>query len=179
MTGEWLAWCQACPVPEIANVFHRASIPFFQVTGMLEDDPVAGRRSRTGLTAATSGPCDGAQPPRGHGPLLWRHARCLFGPDPQCATFGGHIEIVEVDELAALRGMTVSARSLAKRVAHFQEVFDVQPDCAHEELERAARTSVALDRLVEEHDLGLAGLLLQGTGNPDNEDAISSIILGN
>src|SRR5574340_563749 len=20
MTGEWLAWCQACPVPEIANV---------------------------------------------------------------------------------------------------------------------------------------------------------------
>ena len=23
MTGEWLSWCQACPVPEIANVFRR------------------------------------------------------------------------------------------------------------------------------------------------------------
>ena len=33
MTGEWLAWCQACPVPEIANVFRRCNIPFFQITG--------------------------------------------------------------------------------------------------------------------------------------------------
>src|SRR4051794_1241280 len=41
MTGEWLAWCQACPVPEIANVFQRCGIPFFQVTGMLREDPVA------------------------------------------------------------------------------------------------------------------------------------------
>src|SRR5437016_11580519 len=31
MTGEWLAYCQACPVPEIANVFRRCRIPFFQV----------------------------------------------------------------------------------------------------------------------------------------------------
>ena len=41
MTGEWLAYCQACPVPEIANVFNRCKIPFFQVTGTLENDPVA------------------------------------------------------------------------------------------------------------------------------------------
>jgi L-arabinose isomerase len=33
MTGEWLAFCQACPAPEIANVFSRCRIPFFQVTG--------------------------------------------------------------------------------------------------------------------------------------------------
>jgi len=39
MTGEWLAYCSACPVPEIASVFNRARIPFHQVTGMLEDDP--------------------------------------------------------------------------------------------------------------------------------------------
>src|SRR5690348_7883123 len=31
MTGEWLAFCQSCPVPEIANVFQRCRIPFFQV----------------------------------------------------------------------------------------------------------------------------------------------------
>src|SRR4051794_21220211 len=41
MTGEWLAHCQACPVPEIANVLQRCRIPFFQVTGMLEDDAKA------------------------------------------------------------------------------------------------------------------------------------------
>ena len=37
MTGEWLAHCAACPVPEIANVFKRAGVPFHQVTGMLDD----------------------------------------------------------------------------------------------------------------------------------------------
>ena len=40
MTGDWLAYCSACPVPEIANVFQRAGIRFHQVTGILEDDPV-------------------------------------------------------------------------------------------------------------------------------------------
>src|SRR5262245_63414315 len=39
MTGEWLAHCAACPVPEIANVFNRAKIKFHQVTGMLHNDP--------------------------------------------------------------------------------------------------------------------------------------------
>ena len=46
MTGEWLAHCAACPVPEIANVFRRARIPFHQVLGTLEDDPAVLERSR-------------------------------------------------------------------------------------------------------------------------------------
>ena len=41
MTGEWLAHCNACPVPEIANVFRRARIDFHQVTGRLHGDPHA------------------------------------------------------------------------------------------------------------------------------------------
>src|ERR1700689_4587161 len=35
MTGEWLAFCSACPMPEIASLFARADIPFQQVTGVL------------------------------------------------------------------------------------------------------------------------------------------------
>ena len=52
MTGEWLAYCQACPVPEIANVFKRSRIPFFQVTGMLEDDPAAWKEIEGWIDAA-------------------------------------------------------------------------------------------------------------------------------
>jgi L-arabinose isomerase len=63
-------------------------------------------------------------------------------------------------------------------VADFRDRFDVQPDCPQEELERAARTSVALDRLVEIHKLGSLAYYYQGTGNAENEDVISSIILG-
>jgi len=39
MTGEWLAWCSTCVVPEIANVMRRAGAAVHQVTGVLEDDP--------------------------------------------------------------------------------------------------------------------------------------------
>ena len=38
MTGEWLAHCQACSVPEIANVFRRCGIEFHQVTGTLDSE---------------------------------------------------------------------------------------------------------------------------------------------
>jgi L-arabinose isomerase len=96
----------------------------------------------------------------------------------QCVTFGGHMEIVEVDELAALR-REVTAGQIAGRVKEFHEKFDVGSDCAPNELERAARTSVALDRLVKEHDLGSLAYYYMGTGNAENEEAISSIILGN
>src|ERR1035437_10381830 len=96
----------------------------------------------------------------------------------QCAYFGGHIEIVEVDELAALRGK-VSEDEVKGRVKKFREVFDVQPDCPEEELARAARTSVAMDQLAEHHKLGSLAYYYMGAGNAANEDAISSIILGN
>ena len=34
-TGEWLAHCGACPVPEVANAFNRAGIKYRQVNGLL------------------------------------------------------------------------------------------------------------------------------------------------
>jgi len=38
MTGEWLAHCSACSVPEIASVFRRAHVDFHQITGLLDGD---------------------------------------------------------------------------------------------------------------------------------------------
>ncbi len=178
MTGDWLAYCAACPVPEIANVFNRAGIDFHQVTGMLHDDPICWNEVDAWMEAARVA----------H--TMFHNRLGLMGhyyggmldiasdTTLQCATFGGHLEIVEVDELAALR-REVSAKQIKERVAKFKKVFAVQPDCSQAELERAARTSVALDRLVKEHDLGSLAYFYSGTGNAENEDAISSIILGN
>ncbi|MGP8245378.1 MAG: arabinose isomerase [Bryobacteraceae bacterium] len=177
MTGEWLAWCQACPVPEIANVFRRCQIPFFQVTGMLEDDPAAWNEIGEWTDAALVGHTmeHNRLGVMGHyyGGMLDVYSDLTL----QCATFGGHIEILEVDELAALRA-EVSALEMERRVTHFLEAFDVQPDCSREELERAARTSVALDRLVDRHRLGSMAYYYSGSGNPANQDAVSSMILG-
>jgi L-arabinose isomerase len=94
-----------------------------------------------------------------------------------CASFGGHIELLEVDELSALR-RSVSGQEIAERVQQFHDRFDVQADCEASELQRAARTSVALDRLVEIHNLGSLAYYYKGSGNPENEDTVSSIILG-
>lgn len=177
MTGEWLAWCQACPVPEIANVFRRCNIPFFQITGMLDGDDQAWNEIGDWLDAARVAHVmeHNRLGVMGHyyGGMLDVYTDLTL----QLATFGGHVEIVEVDELAALRAK-VSTADVERRVAHFHDVFDIQPDCDPLELERAARTSVALDRLVEAHALGSLAYYYQGTGNPANEDAISSIILG-
>jgi len=78
-------------------------------------------------------------------------------------TFGSHIEMLEVDELSALRS-ECTEEEIAQRVRLFVEHFDVQADCAQAELERAARTSVALDRLVEKHDLQSLAYYYKGTG---------------
>jgi L-arabinose isomerase len=177
MTGEWLAWCGACPVPEIANVFKRCRIPFFQVTGMLNGDAAAWREIGEWVEAA-------------HVAYTMEHNRLgvmghYYGGmldiysdlTLQCGTFGGHIEILEVEELASLIE-TTGAAEVAERVDLFREVFDVQADCPVEELDRSARTSVALDKLVSKHGLGSLAYYYRGTGNPANENAISSIILG-
>ncbi len=63
MTGEWLAFCSACPVPEIANVFKRAGIAFHQVTGVLDEERtwaeieewLAAARVRAALSSARLG----------------------------------------------------------------------------------------------------------------------------
>jgi L-arabinose isomerase len=178
MTGDWLASCSACPVPEIANVFNRARIKFHEVTGMLGDDPPAWDEVDDWLDAARVA---GVMSHNRLGLMGHYYSGMLdiyTDVTRQCAYFGGHMEMLEVDELAELREK-VDDMEIAQRVQHFITTFDVQPDCSADELKRAARTSVALDRLIEKHDLGSMAYYYMGVGNVGNEDAISSIILGN
>jgi L-arabinose isomerase len=177
MTGEWLAHCQACPVPEIANVFQRCRIPFFQVTGMLDNDPQTWTEIGEWIAAARVAHVMEHNRLGVMGHYYEGMLDIYSDLTQQSAHFGGHVEIIEVEELAALRSH-VSEADVSSRVADFKSIFDVQTDCAEAELRRAARTSVALDRLVERHALGSFAYYYKGTGNPENEDVISSIILG-
>jgi L-arabinose isomerase len=178
MTGEWLAYCSACPVPEIANVFKRTGIRFHQVTGMLYNDDESWQEITGWVEAAKVAHI-----------MAYNRLGCMghyysgmldiySDLTQQYATFGGHIELLEVDELAALR-KEVTPAEIEQRVSLFYDTFDIQADCSKAELERAARTSVALDKLVSIYKLGSMAYYYKGTGNADNEDTISSIILGN
>jgi L-arabinose isomerase len=96
----------------------------------------------------------------------------------QYAHFGGHIELLEVEELVSF-SKTVTKEETALRLQLFSTVFDVQPDCSTDALEKAAITSVGLDKLVAHYKLGSLAYYYKGTGNIENEEAIASIILGN
>lgn len=178
MTGEWLAHCGACPVPEIANAFNRARIGFHQVTGVLTGEHAVWGEIGEWIDAARVA-------------HLMAHNRLgLMGHYYNgmldiytdvtriIAYFGGHIEILEVEELAALR-RTVTQESTQRKLQEFRESFDIQPDCEPAELERAARTAVALDELVATKDLGSMAYYHMGTGQDEHEDVMSSVILGN
>lgn len=178
MTAEWLAFCSACPVPEIANVFKRVGVKFHQITGVLDETDECWHEVKEWVEAA-----------RVANIMAYNRLGCMghyysgmldiySDLTQQYAHFGGHIELIEVDELAALR-KEVRKEQINKRVELFLSEFDVQQDCSQEELERAAKTSVALDILVAQYKLGSLAYYYKGTGNFDNEDAISSIILGN
>ncbi|OOQ58775.1 arabinose isomerase [Mucilaginibacter pedocola] len=178
MTGEWLAHCSACPVPEIANVFKRSGIPFYQITGMLENDPH--------VWAEVEEWIDAARVKR----TMYYNRLGVMGNyyngmldiytdlTLQCAVFGGHIEIVEVDELSGIRE-AVTDGQIAEKLEEINNRFDVQPDCSAEELERAAKTAVALDVMVAKYQLGSLAYYHRGAGNPANANTMSSVILGN
>ncbi|MBM4063539.1 MAG: arabinose isomerase, partial [Planctomycetes bacterium] len=175
--GEWLAHCNACPVPELANVFRRARIDFHQVTGQLHDDPVAWREV-DGWVAAARVAHTMAHNRLGllghyYGGMLDVYADLT----QHLAQFGGHVEILEVEELASRR-RAVTQAAVRARVAEFRREFEVGADCARAELEQSARTSVALDALVDAHALGSLACYHRGTGTPEHEDTMRSIILG-
>lgn len=178
MTGEWLAYCSACPVPEIASVFNRSGIPFYQVTGMLHDDPIVWKEVEDWISAAKVANImyhnNLGVMGNYYGGMLDIYSSFTL----HCAVLGGHIQIIEVDELSAIRQL-VTEQEIKDKLKVFTEAFDVQPDCSAFELERAARTSVALDRLANKYRLGSMAYYHKGTGNAENEDTMSSVILGN
>lgn len=178
MTGEWLAYCSACPVPEIANVFNRTGINFWQVTGMLDNDEHVKKEIAEWIAVARvmHTMANNRMGCMGHyySGMLDIYADLT----QQYKYFGGHIELIEFDELSAMR-KNVSDGQISERVKVFFEKFAIQPDCSHEELKRAARTSVALDELVRKYKLGSLAYYYKGEPGNENEDAVSSIILGN
>ncbi len=177
MTGTWLAYCAACPVPELANVFQRAGIRFRQVTGVLDDDPACWTEIEAWLTAAevTKQLAECRLGLMGH----YYNGMLDIATDllQVSAVFGTHVDIFEVDELSGVRAQ-VSEGDLLVKLGEFEQFFNVQTECAPAELERAARTSVALDRVVQAHRLDALAYYAMGSGSPPNEDTLSSIILG-
>lgn len=177
MTGEWLAYCSACSVPEIANVFKRSHIPFHQVTGILHDDRETWNEIEEWIDAANVVKIMVHNRMGVMGNYYSGMLDIYSNLTLQCVTFGGHVEVIELDELSKLCEQ-VDEGMIDSKINSFNETFEIDKDCPVEKLRVCARTASALDLLVLKYNLGSIAYYHKGTGIPANEETMQSIILG-
>lgn len=175
-TGAWLAYCGACPLPEMANTFMRCGIPFRSVSGYLEDER-AWVRIRQWIRAA------GVRGTLRHG----RHG--LMGHlypgmldvstdlTLVSANLGGHMEVVEFDDLR-VRVDAVTDAEVTDRIALVRDVFEVDPSVREADFIWAARVSVGLDRLAADFALDSLAYYHRGLDGEQHERLAAGMILG-
>ncbi|MFI5938362.1 STAS domain-containing protein [Actinoplanes sp. NPDC051494] len=175
-TGEWLAYCGQCPVPEIGNTFRRAGIPFRSVSGWLRQES-AWERIGQWIRAA-------------HVRAALRHARHgLMGHlypgmlDVSTdltllpATFGSHVEVLEFDDLR-VRVEKVTDTEVSDRMRLVREIFTLDGTVDENDFAWGAKVSVGLDRLVEDFDLDSLAYYHRGLDGEQHERLGAGMILG-
>ncbi|KMT64815.1 L-fucose/L-arabinose isomerase family protein [Catenovulum maritimum] len=175
MTGVWLEHCQSCSLPELACVFNRAGVDYHVVSGYMQEDYVW-QEINDWVDAAKV--AEGMRQNRvgilGH---YYNGMLDVYSDlTQQAAAFGNHFEILEMCELFDLR-QGVTAEEIAAKISQFHEKFDVSDECEQSELERAAQTSVALDKLIAKHKLCSMAYYYEGSG--EYENIVTSVIAGN
>ena len=177
MTGVWLEHCQACSVPEIASVFNRSGIQYDFVTGYLQDEE-AWRE----IEAWTESARVAATIRNNRLGILGHYYGGMLDVytdlTKQSAVFGTHIEMLEMCELKKYRDEVTDAEVQVK-IQEFNAAFDVAPECEPAEIERAACTSLALDMLVKNRNLGSMAYYYEGESGNDYENIVTSVIAGN
>lgn len=203
-TGEWLANCQACSVPEIACAFERCGIDFQTVTGLL------------GLTEQTPGAvADEVTAKYPQAISAWseieqwiaavnvrhalRHSRIGFlghtypGMLDMYSDFtqhtgqlGVHIEVLEMDDIESLVD-AVTPRQIDDKRQQVLELFEISEDSPTDplaknphadELQWAYRVAVGLDHLVEQFDLQGLTYYHRGVNGNAHERLAAGLILG-
>ncbi len=175
-TGQWLAYCGQCSVPELGNVFRRAGIPFRSVSGHLRQES-AWRRIEQWINAAR---IRAAMRHARHGLMGHVYPGMLdVSTDLTLlpSTFGSHVEVLEFDDLRQ-RVEQVSETETAARVALAREIFTIDSTVVDEDFSWGARVSVALDRLVEDFDLDSLAYYHRGLDGELHERLGAGMILG-
>ncbi|MCQ8186699.1 L-fucose/L-arabinose isomerase family protein [Streptomyces rugosispiralis] len=175
-TGEWLAYCGQCPVPEVGNVFRRAGIPFRSVSGWLRD-PNAWRRIEQWVAAAK---VRAALRHARHGLMGHLYPGMLDVSTDMTslsAQFGSHVEVLEFDDLR-VRVADVTDAEAEERMGLAREIFTLDDSVVAEDFAWGARVSVGLDRLAEDFGLTTLAYYHRGLGGEQHERLGAGMILG-
>ena len=176
MTGEWLSYCQSCVAPELAGVFNRADIRYHLVTGYLEEEYVwneIGEWISACSVMRTMNNCRVGVMGHYYNGMLDVYSDITN----LAAAFGCHFELIEFGVLKNLRS-TVLPDEVKSKTVEFYSWFNVSDECSRGELEQAAMTSVALDKLAEGLRLGALAYYYEGEGDPEYENIVTTLIPG-
>ena len=184
-TGEWLANCSACCVPEIAGALTRAAIPYRTVTGtLLDGDPAWSVLSE--WLDATRAVHDLRTARIGFLGHTYPGMLDMYSDFTQVhAQTGAHVEVLEIDDLVA-RVESADARAIGQKSDEIREVFDladagsdpIAVEITPEVFEWSARVAVGLDRLVEDFELDGLTYYYRGVGGNIAEQVSSGLIVG-
>ena len=175
-TGRWLAYCGACPLPEIANAFERCAIPFRSVSGYLGDERAWLRIQRWVAAAAVRRVLRTGR----HGLMGHLYPGMLdVATDVTLvpAQLGGHVEILEFDDLR-VRVAKVSDDAVAAQLEQVRAIFDLDASVDEDDLSWAARVAVGLAELVQEFQLDSLAYYHRGLEGEVHERLGAGMILG-
>jgi L-arabinose isomerase len=185
-TGEWLANCSACCVPEIAGAFTRARIPYRTVTGTLLDGDPAWDVLREWVDAA-SAVRDLRSARIGFLGHTYPGMLDMYSDFTQVhAQTGAHVEVLEIDELVA-RVESASAEAIERKGEEIRATFDlaeagvdpIADTITPEIFDWSARVAAGLDRLVEDFELDGLTYYYRGVGGNAGERVSAGLIVGN
>jgi L-arabinose isomerase len=175
-TGQWLAYCGACPLPEMANAFTRLGVPFRSVSGHLGDARAWSKITRWIRAAGVRGALRHGR----HGLMGHLYPGMLdVSTDLTLVTanFGGHVEVLEFDDLR-VRVAAVTADEEEDRVEVARSIFKIDDSVQDEDFRWAARVSVGLDRLAADFGLDSLAYYHRGLEGEQHERLAAGMVLG-
>lgn len=175
-TGAWLAYCGACPLPEIGNVFERCGIPFRSVSGHLGDDRAWTRIERWVRAAGVRRVLHTGR----HG-LMGHLYPGMYDVSTDLtlvpAHLGGHVEVLELDDLR-VRVDAVSDLAVAAKLDAVRSMLDCDESVDTGDLDWAVRVAVGLESLVADFSLDSLAYYHRGLGGDRHERLGAGMILG-
>ncbi|HWD69831.1 MAG TPA: L-fucose/L-arabinose isomerase family protein [Solirubrobacteraceae bacterium] len=175
-TGKWLAYCGACPLPEVASAFERCGIPFRSVSGYLADERAWTRIERWVRAAAVSRVLRTGR----HGLMGHLYPGMLdVATDITLvpAQLGGHVEILEFDDLR-VRVARVADDAVAAQLQQVRAMFELDGSVQDDDLGWAARVALALGDLVRDFQLDSLAYYHRGLEGELHERLGAGMILG-
>ncbi len=189
-TGEWLANCCACCVPEISNAFARSRINFNVVSGQLQPESPAGvkawRTIQEWIEAATA--MRSLNRARigflGH---TYPGMLDMYSDYTMVqAQTGAHIEVLEMDDLEQ-RVNAVTAAQISTKEAEIRSVFEfaqqgrdkISMPVTPDSLAWSAKVACGLDALVNDFDLQGLTYYHRGVDGNIYEQLGAGLIVGN